>query len=111
MSKDNEIKAAIALGTLRVVDINPKTIKKVAEEDTLCQLANTFQYFWTKLWARWDYDNDDWPFTTEIYDYEVFLATADLLCERLKHSQPLLCKAVEFSVNKWKGEYKHLFEE
>jgi len=105
MNKNNEIKATIALGALHITNINPEIIKKIEEDEILRQLANAFQHFWIKLWIRWDCDNNSWPFTTE-YNYEVFQATANLLCERLKYSQPLLCKAIQLSVNMWEGEYK-----
>ena len=112
MCKDNEIRTAAALGTLLLKDINVNTINQVEDEKTLCILANAFHRSWFNIWAGWDYDNDDdWPFVEGVYSYDDFKDTAALLCKRLKQSQPLLCKAVETTVEKWRGEYQHLFED
>ena len=104
MSKENEIKASLALGTLSITDINVDSINVLKDnEPVLYTLADAFAYFWTKLWVIWDSDNDNWPFYENIYSYETFLETAELLKDLLGERG----KGVEFAIKKWQSEYNY----
>ncbi len=120
MYKDNEIKAQIALGTLRLIDITPDVIKIIQDKNLLIQLNKLFCMNWEKLWYKWDHDNDPWPFDST-YSFTTFLETAKLLYEHLNDGEIFTPKYfhdrvqvhrqqyIKLVVEKWQFEYDYLF--